>query len=374
MIKPKLFFEFLSSLDINFFTGVPDSTLKEFCFCIDDNIKSENHIITANEGNSVALATGYNLATGSLPLVYMQNSGFGNAINPLLSLSDPEVYSIPMIVLMGWRGEPGTKDEPQHKMQGKVQIKLLEALEIPYHVLSKARLEKEKVRKIIDTARMESRPCVLLVRKGTFQKYKKSYAEEYNNNILSREGALEIIISQLEKGDIVVSTTGKLSREIFEIRERKLQTHEKDFLTVGSMGHCSSIALGIAIQKPERNVYCIDGDGSLIMHAGSLATIGKINPNNLTHIIINNFSYESVGGQSTASKFIDIPILGKANSYKHSINVKDSLELEKGLADYKDKKGPKLLVVETNISTRKDLGRPTRSPLENKKDFVNFLK
>ena len=191
---------------------------------------------------------------------------------------------------------------------------------------------------------------------------------------MSREGALEIIISQLEKRDIVVSTTGKLSREIFEIRERKLQTHEKDFLTVGSMGHCSSIALGIAIQKPERNVYCIDGDGSLIMHAGSLATIGKINPNNLTHIIINNFSYESVGGQSTASKFIDIPILGKANSYKHSINVKDSLELEKGLADYKDKKGPKLLVVETNISTRKDLGRPTRSPLENKKDFVNFLK
>ena len=281
-IKPTDFYDQLASHGVEFFTGVPDSLLKEFCLCIDDRISNDKHIIAANEGNAVALASGYYLAQESIPLVYMQNSGLGNAVNPLLSLCDPDVYSIPLLVMIGWRGEPGVKDEPQHVTQGRVQIELLEALGLPYEIISKDDDQfSNKISNVIEIARNENKPVVLLIKKGTFEKYKNEIVQP-DDQRMNREEALEIILENLDDNSIIVSTTGKTSREIFEIREKRGQTHEQDFLTVGSMGHCSSIALGIALAKPHREVVCIDGDGAMLMHLGSLTSIASMKPKNFT--------------------------------------------------------------------------------------------
>ena len=372
-VSPLKFYKTIEENNIDFFTGVPDSLLKQFCLCIDDNIINERHIIAANEGNAIALAAGYHLATNKIPLVYMQNSGLGNAVNPLLSLCDPDVYSIPMLLLIGWRGEPGVKDEPQHIKQGKVQLDLLQAMDIPYEIILKDEQELEKkIAKGVAKAIYENRPYVIVVTKGTFDTY-KSPLPSLNNRLMTREESLEIILNQLPNNNIIVSTTGKTSREIFEIREKTGEPHFKDFLTVGSMGHCSSIALGIAIAKPDRKVICIDGDGSLIMHMGSLSTVGKLKPKNFHHILINNQVHESVGGQATSAPFIKFSDLVKANGYANVFSADDKESLKAGLGNILKREGPSFLEVEIKPGSRKNLGRPTESPKKNKALFMNFL-
>ena len=319
-IKPLDFFEFLINKEINYFTGVPDSLLKELCLCINESVPSNSHIITANEGTAVALASGYNLATGKIPLVYMQNSGIGNAINPLLSLCDAEVYSIPILLLIGWRGEPNIKDEPQHIKQGRIQKKLLETLEIPYVCISENDSNyKNKISSILDLAKEKSIPVAVLISKGTFEKHGDS--NPLNSYEMVRENVLEIILHKLNEKSIVVSTTGKTSREIFEIRNKNNQSHSQDFLTVGSMGHCSSIALGIANSKPSEKVYCIDGDGSMIMHMGSLSSIPKLKPKNFKYILINNEAHESVGGQPTTAHNFKMKNVAKSMGYDLTLSV-----------------------------------------------------
>ena len=372
-IKPTDFYDQLASHGVEFFTGVPDSLLKEFCLCIDDFIPKDKHIITANEGNAVALAAGYYLAQKSLPLVYMQNSGLGNAVNPLLSLCDPDVYSIPMLVMIGWRGEPGVKDEPQHAKQGKVQLKLLESMDIPYKIISKD--DDQFVMKIssaVETAKNESRPAVLLIKKGTFEKYSKGI-QKFDDQRMKREETLEIILENLEDNTIVVSTTGKTSREIFEIREKKGQSHQQDFLTVGSMGHCSSIALGIALSKPEREVVCIDGDGAMLMHLGSLTSIASLKPKNFRHILMNNEVHESVGGQDTAAKNIDLSAIVGAMGPSKMFKAETTAELKTNITDFMTCVGPSFLEVKIRPGSREDLGRPTIKPVNNKKNFMRFL-
>ena len=373
-ISPIDFYNILSDNNIDFFAGVPDSLLKNFCLCVDDNVPRERHVITANEGNAVALAAGYHLGTGKLPLVYMQNSGLGNAVNPLLSLCDPAVYSIPVLVIIGWRGEPGVRDEPQHVKQGKIQIDLLDALDIPYEVISKdvQNIEK-KITGAIDRALNMNRPFAILVKKGTFDIY-SSPSLPLEKGIMTREESLELVLSRLPDSSIIVSTTGKTSREIFEIRKKRGEPHFKDFLTVGSMGHCSSIALGIAIAKPDRNVVCIDGDGALIMHMGSLSTVGKLRPKNFYHILINNNVHESVGGQETSAKFIDMHGLVKSNGYRYVFCVTDSSHLRNHFEDFIKKEGPCFLEVKVRPGSRDDLGRPTIKPKDNKESFMNFLR
>jgi phosphonopyruvate decarboxylase len=372
-VNPKTFFDELSSKGISFFTGVPDSLLKQLIFCIDENVKIDKHVIAANEGNAIGLASGFYLATKTLPLVYMQNSGIGNAVNPLLSLCDPDVYSIPLLMIIGWRGEPGLIDEPQHVKQGKIQLDLLRALDIPFEIISKDDCEIEKkISKSVKIALKESRPVAIVVRKGTFDKYKPSTYIK-NNKLMSREKSLEIILKNLPKNSIIVSTTGKTSREIFEIREREGQSHNQDFLTVGSMGHCSSIALGIAIAKPERKIICIDGDGALIMHMGSLSTVGKLVPKNFYHILINNQVHESVGGQATSAKFVDIPDMVKANGYRNVFFTYDQVELISQVGEFINGAGPNFLEVLVKPGSRDDLGRPTLKPLDNKRIFMDFL-
>ena len=369
MIKCDEFFKELIASDINFFCGVPDSLLKDICAFITDN--SINHIITANEGNAIALAAGYHLATNKIGLVYLQNSGLGNCINPLTSLVDKEVYSIPILLLIGWRGEPNKKDEPQHKKIGRITLKILETLEIPYRVLDNN--FKEIIKEATNYFEKENHPFAIIVKEKTFEEYRLKNKKQTNFEF-SREEALKLIVPLFEKEAIIVSTTGKTSRELFELRDLNKEGHEKDFLTVGSMGHSSSIALGIAISKPNKNVYCIDGDGAIIMHMGVLSTIGSTGPKNFKHLIINNFAHDSVGGQPTAAWNIDFLKIGKANNYKKILSAETKEEIIKKFKEFKKSEGPILFEIKVNKGARENLGRPTISTVQNKKDFMNFLK
>lgn len=374
MINSLDFYKELIRNGINFFCGVPDSLLKELCLCIDENISGNKHLIAANEGNAIALAAGHYLATKSIPVVYMQNSGLGNAINPLLSLCDKDVYAIPMLLLIGWRGEPGVKDEPQHLKQGKVQIKLIKTLDLPFEIISSKDDDyKTKIYKCIENAKSQSKPTILLVKKGTFS---KSIYPKKNNQIdlMMREEALKIILKKIDNNSIIVSTTGKTSREIFEIREKNNDSHERDFLTVGSMGHCSSIALGIALAKPNRKVYCIDGDGSMLMHFGSMTSIVSEKPQNFKYILLNNEVHESVGGQETAAKCLNVSEIVKSMGFQNVYSVKNKDSLYEKIDFFISSNGPSFFEIKIKPGSREDLGRPTIKPIKNKDSFIKFLK
>jgi len=375
VVNVDYFFSSLKHSGVEFFSGVPDSLLKDICAYITDNTSSENHIISANEGNAISIAIGYHLATKKVPLIYLQNSGLGNIINPLLSLADPDVYSIPMILLIGWRGEPGINDEPQHIKQGKVTTDLLNVMKVPYEVLSSETTSEEAdqiVKKIVRKAGNLNTPYALLVKKKAFESYKLKLDKYYARDLF-REEAIEIIINELNPDDIVVSTTGVASRELFEYRTKKSQSHEKDFLTVGGMGHASQIALGISLFKKNRTVFCIDGDGALIMHMGALAVNANNAGDNFKHIVINNCAHDSVGGQPTVGDKIDIRGIATSAGYRWSKKVSTIEEIIKTIQEMIEVKGPALLEIQVKKGFRKDLGRPTINPKENKKSFMKFL-
>lgn len=367
MIETKQFYDYLINNNIDFFTGVPDSLLANLCACIKENTKESHNIISANEGNAVALAAGYHLSTGKFGLVYMQNSGEGNAVNPLLSLADEDVYSIPMLLMIGWRGEPGKHDEPQHVKQGKVTISLLDAMGIENEVLEDD-FEKQ-IDKAINYMKEYNKPYALVIKKGSFSTYKIS--KETSPYTLSREDALKVIIDNLGQDDIIVSTTGKTSREIFEIREALNQGHSNDFLTVGSMGHTASIAYGICLGT-DKDVYCIDGDGSFLMHMGSLAVIGSKMLDNFKYILNDNAAHESVGGQPTCSKSLDIPSILKACGFEKVLVCANEQEIKVGIKTLKEEKRV-ALVLKTKQGSRDDLGRPTTTPQENKNALMHKL-
>ncbi len=367
MIDTKAFYDYLQAKNFDFFAGVPDSLLKNLCACIKENSDAKHNIITANEGNAIALASGYHIATSKYGVVYMQNSGIGNAVNPLLSLADEEVYSIPMLLIVGWRGEPGVHDEPQHVKQGKVTLPLFKAMEIKTVIL------EENYQKQIDDClkyiQKHNKPIALIVHKGMFSEYKTSKPE--NPYTISREEALETVIDTLTEEDFIVSTTGKTSREIFEIRERRGEEHSNDFLTVGSMGHTSSIALGMSIGT-DKNVYCIDGDGSFIMHMGSFAVTASVAPKNFKYILINNGAHESVGGQPTVAFKIDVKKTLLALGFKNVYEATTKEEITKYMSSLKNKE-LQALVIYTKLGAREDLGRPTVSPVDNKKAMMKKL-
>ncbi len=373
MLDPNSFVDFLKEKGIDFFCGVPDSLLKEVCFCINEKLDSKFHKITANEGAAIALASGYNLATDKLPLVYLQNSGLGNAINPLISLCDSTVYKIPMVILIGWRGEPGVSDEPQHKKQGAIQEKLLETLEIPYEIIDNKLNYYEPLSDLISKSINESRPVVILVKKDTFSKFKITSLLSENNDLMNRERVLNEILNSEIKNETFITTTGKTSREFYELRKKNNQIFNKDFLTVGSMGHSSQIALGIAMFN-KSDIYCIDGDGSVIMHMGSLAINGTSKVKNFKHIILNNGSHESVGGQPTVGKKINFLGIAKNCGYKNFKRVLSFSELVSGIKWLKLNNGPILLEIIIKNGSRKDLGRPDETPIENKIKFMKNIK
>ena len=354
-----------------FAVGVPDSQLRALCdYLMQQYGIGNQHIIAANEGNCVAIAAGHYMATKEIPLVYLQNSGIGNIINPVESLT--KIYQIPCIFVIGWRGEPGTKDEPQHLYQGASTKELLKTLSIPVFNLKKETTEGELQKAVNEfQAYLDSGNSVAyLVSKDALQNEER--CKYQNANKLRREDALEQIL-QIADNDIIVSSTGKISREIYEIRERNGQTHEKDFLTVGSMGHCSSIAYGIALSLPDKRIWCIDGDGALIMHLGATAVIGTSKLPNLIHVVLNNEAHESVGGMPTVAAKLDLISIAKGCGYAYAIQVTDELQLEQVLTEAKVIKQSCFIEVKTSIASRSDLGRPKESPIENRNLFMNFL-
>lgn len=371
MMDAQVLMELLGS---HFYAGVPDSQLKALCNALMHTygIDPQHHLIAANEGNAVGLAAGYHLATGKVPVVYLQNSGIGNIINPVASLLNDRVYGIPCIFIVGWRGEPGVHDEPQHVFQGEVTLRLLEAMEIEPFVLS-ADTTEAALRGRMDSwqPRLASGKSVaIVVRKGAL-----SYDQpvKYDNDYtLLREEAIRCI-AEVSGEDVIVSTTGKASRELFEIREAKGQSHAHDFLTVGSMGHSSSIALGIAMNKPDTRVWCIDGDGAVLMHMGAMALIGANRPKNLVHIVINNAAHETVGGMPTVAGQVDLVGVAKACGYPHSLRVHDRENLIRALEEAKAARELTFLEVCTRIGSRPDLGRPTTTPMDVKKLLMNSL-
>ncbi|MBR6385544.1 MAG: phosphonopyruvate decarboxylase [Ruminococcus sp.] len=359
----------------DFFTGVPDSQLKALCNYLMNTygIDPKHHVIAANEGNCTALAAGYHLATGKIPVVYMQNSGEGNIINPLASLLSDKVYAIPTVFVIGWRGEPNVHDEPQHIYQGEVTVKLMEDMDVETFIIGKdtADSEVENAMKEFKDILAKGKCVAFVVRKGAL-----SYDEKVvykNNNTMVRE---EIIrhITAVSGDDPIVSTTGKASRELFEIREANSQPHKFDFLTVGSMGHSSSIALGIAINKPNTKIWCIDGDGAVLMHMGAMAVMGANKPENLVHVVINNSAHETVGGMPTVAGNIDITGIAKACGYPYAVSVDSFEALDNELKSAKERNSLSLIEVKCSIGARDDLGRPTTTALENKQNFMEYLK
>lgn len=373
MIRPEFFIELLREKGIDCYAGVPDSLLKNICAYITDHFDAAHNIIAANEGAAVGIAAGHYLATGQPACVYMQNSGEGNIINPLASLTDQEVYNIPVLLLIGWRGRPGVHDEPQHVKQGKVTTGLLNVMGVNYEVLSK---EEDKAVKQIEKAAealANKEVFALVIEKDTFEDY-KLHNVVVNDLTMSREEAIQTVAAVLGDKDCIVSTTGMISRELFEYRAAMDQGHERDFLTVGSMGHASQIALGIALSQPERRVWCFDGDGAAIMHMGSMAIVANKAPKSYVHVVFNNGAHDSVGGQPTVGLKIDLPAVAKAVGYKNAFSVENKETLIECLKVVTLVEGPVLLQVCVKKGNRKDLGRPTTSPIQNKEALMDFLK
>lgn len=363
--------DFLKNFD--FFTGVPDSQLKPLCnYLINTYGISKQHIIAANEGNCTALAAGYYMSTGKVPVVYLQNSGIGNIINPVASLLNDKVYAIPCVFVVGWRGEPGVHDEPQHIYQGEVTVKLLEDMDISVFVISKETAEEELDAKMKEFEKLleKGKSVAFVVKKGALEYDEKVVYE--NDCSMRREEIINHIVDVTGE-DVVVSTTGKASRELFEIREARGQSHKYDFLTVGSMGHASSIAMEIALQKPNTKIWCIDGDGAALMHMGAMAVIGANAPANMVHIVINNGAHETVGGMPTVASKIDLVQIAKGCGYKNAARAESFEELDKLLKEAKERHELSLVEVACSIGARDDLGRPTLTARQNIANFMEYL-
>jgi len=364
----------IKALDADFFTGVPDSLLKPLCNYLMNTygIDPHHHIIAANEGNCTALAAGYHMATGKVPVVYMQNSGEGNIINPVASLLNDKVYAIPVVFIVGWRGEPGVHDEPQHIYQGEVTRRLLDDMEIGNTVITTDTTEEELQRTMnhYRDVLAKGKDVAFVVEKGALSYDGK--VEYKNNYTMKREEIIQHIAKATGENPII-STTGKASRELFETRVANGQEHKYDFLTVGSMGHASSIALGVALNKPEQKIWCIDGDGAAIMHMGAMAVIGANAPKNLVHILINNESHETVGGLPTVATSVDMVGVANACKYPYAVSVDNFEDLDRELIKAKSRNELSFIEVKSSIGSRQNLGRPTTTPIENKINFMKFL-
>jgi phosphonopyruvate decarboxylase len=375
MIDPARFIDHLSGHGVSLYTGVPDSLLKQLNAYIMAELPREQHVIAANEGAAVAIAMGHYLRTGDPAMVYLQNSGIGNTINPLLSLADPDVYGTPMVIVVGWRGQPGVKDEPQHVKQGRIMEALLDALDLPWAVLPHEPAAAEAtMAEAVKTAMDASTPYVVLVEKGTFADFVAELPVPWSEIRPSREEALVAMADAVGPDAIIVSTTGMLSRELFEYREREGLPSGRDFLTVGGMGHACSIALGISMREPEREVWCFDGDGAFLMHLGSLAVIADHAPPSYFHVVFNNGVHDSVGGQPTSIGVVDIAATAKALGYRYAASSSELGSISAAVAQLRAAGGPALLELQVRPGNRPGIGRPTRTPAESKRAFMAALR
>jgi phosphonopyruvate decarboxylase len=370
-MKSKDLYETLRSFGIHFFSGVPDSILKEFCIHL-AKLSTAQHITAANEGTAIGLAIGHHLATGSIPVVYMQNSGLGNAINPLVSLAHSDVYQIPLLLIIGWRGKPGLADEIQHQVQGNVTLQILQLLEIPFCTISKTTNQVEIQKFLHSNLSPAIGPVAIVVTENTFESELKAKLD-YSDLALDRHSALNALLMTLSKTDIVVASTGKLSRELLAIRQSK-NDPQTDFLCVGGMGHSSSIATGIANALKNRRVICLDGDGSMQMHLGAAATLGEVSPANMIHVLFNNGTHESVGGQLVTAPNIDYQLLAEALGYRNRFIARDEVSIVAILEKCESLSGPTFIEICVGASNDSELPRPKNPPVQNKVAFQQFLK
>ncbi len=375
MISPESLFEVFAKNNLTFFTGVPDSTFKAWMSFLDDEHgKRLTNIITVNECEATAVAAGHYLGSGTPAVVYLQNSGFGKPVNPITSLLDKEVYGIPALLMIGWRGEPGKKDEPQHKKMGRIMLDMLKVLEIPAVVLTDNPAEIDaEIQKAKEWMQQHSAPYALIVRSGIVDETYEKKVKHVQNFEMVREDAIKAIVDTLDPSDIVVSTTGKTSRELFEYRVARNET-PCDFYTVGSMGCASAIGFGIALKNPHKKIFVLDGDGAALMQFGSFATIGHYAAPNFYHVLIDNQSHDSTGGQPTVSTTVNFENVARATGYKDVVSISSRDGLVETLKHFRNKQGPALLIVNCRTGSRKDLGRPTSTPVENKESFMKRVK
>tara|TARA_Y100000034_G_C6910131_1_gene424115 strand:- start:1464 stop:2585 length:1122 start_codon:yes stop_codon:yes gene_type:complete len=371
MIKCEELAEEFRKNDLTFFTGVPDSTFKDWMKFLADGNDMTN-IIACNECEATAIASGYHLGTNKTGVVYMQNSGLGKTVNPLTSLCSKEVYSIPIVLMIGWRGEPEKKDEPQHKMMGRIMLSQLETLEISYETLpDNIEQAREVIKRAGEKTRQSNYASAIIIKKGTLEEYASKTSVKTNYE-MSREDAIKTIIDNMEDNAAIVSTTGKTSRELFEHRIARNE-QPKDFYTVGSMGCSASIGFGIALKNPNKSIYIFDGDGAFLMQSGALSTIGHYHPRNFYHMVFDNNAYDSTGGQPTVSSTVNFDKIALAVGYSSAKTVETKKDLVKELLEIKQIAGPNMIIVKVNKGARKDLGRPTTIPIENKDAFMNYL-
>ena len=373
-MKASEFITSIKKLGIETIIGVPDSTLKQFCDEIQMNPQGLKHFTPANEGAAIGLAVGEYLASGRPACVYMQNSGIGNAVNPICSLANNEVYGIPMLLIVGWRGEPGVKDEPQHVFQGKITCELLDIVNIPYSVID-ADTSLVDIERIVNAAKeafAQDKQYAIVVKKNTFEKGEKFSWNNENN--LVREDALGEIVRTVPRDACIISTTGKISREVYERSNDILGSHDNVFMTVGGMGHASMIAYGVAERKQNKQILCIDGDGAALMHMGAIAFIASHAPRNYYHIVINNQAHESVGAMPTDCRGISFAEVAKTLGYKEAYVIEQLEDVKKISEDMAQKKeGPILYEIKVSLDSRADLGRPKETARENKEAYMEFM-
>lgn len=374
MINITKFLNALRAINVNFITGVPDTFLNDFCISLETDWEVDRHVIAANEGNAIAMAVGFYLATGGIPLVYMQNSGLGNSTNPLLSLTNKEVYGIPMVLLIGWRGDPSIIDHPQHKLQGAVCPSFLDVLNIPFRVLEGSDSEAlDSASWAVKRALEIGSPTALLVKKGVMAKAEKPGFPTDGSTLLSRECAISCVLDSLPGGTIYVASTGRATRELHQLRILRNEAHTHDFLNVGAMGHASSIAIGLALADRNRLVVCLDGDGAALMHLGSFSTAPGLKLSNFLHIVLNNGAHESVGGQPTAGWSVDFTGIAKSVGYKTLNAPVDSKEsLVQAIQSLKDG-GPSFIDMRIRKGIRSDLPPLKMDPIDLKQKFMSYL-
>lgn len=361
MKDPNLFLDWLSEAGITQYVGVPDSLLKSLALAIDSHPSANRHVVAANEGAAIGFAVGVYLESSKPAAVYLQNSGLGNALNPLTALAHREVYGTPMVLVIGWRGEPGKPDEPQHMVQGRITRELLDIVGVPFVVLSDdENTARGQVRELIHSMEVSPGPVAIIVPAGAFGQ--RAVRESMQTKLtMTRQEALSEVISVIPPGDRVIATTGMIGRELWEIRKEAGEPMENDFLVVGGMGHASAIAHGVGAADPGRTVWCLDGDGSVLMHLGSLAVIGHYQPRNLKHLIFNNYAHDSVGGQPTAALSVDFEGLSRAITYTWAGSTSKRDEVAGLVRHLSVVKGPVIAELQIMKGARADLGRPPRN-------------
>lgn len=375
MIPPLRFLEVLKEQEIEFFSGVPDSLMKDFIFAVSNTCNSANHIVASNEGSAIGHAIGYFLGNGKIAAVYMQNSGIGNAYNPIISLADHAVYGIPMVLIIGWRGEldgsgAQVADEPQHKKQGQITLNTLNAMGVPYRIVDTNSCNWQgPIVDIIKVAKDRTCPVAIVFKKNSFTKFEKPSERPNQGTMMSREQAIESIVKSSSEKDIFIASTGMISRELFEIRAKNNMPHKTDFLTVGGMGHSSQIAVSVAKLVPDERVVCLDGDGSLLMHCGGMAECA--NTPNLIHVVLNNGAHDSVGGQPTKGFDVNFQKIAEGFGYDKVAEASADETIKRAITDVGH--GSRFLEVKCSMGNRKDLGRPTTPPKQNMDDFMSFI-